>query len=240
MYFRYIKESYKTENLIIQKGMGKNRALKILVMGIIAESAEGFNEQYLGYFKESGIEVTSVEYLGSGEYSKTFKVRTKGRDYALNVRNEGGGNYRYLVGEDNIYLPEVFDVREVLGKLCIVMELLFPISADEKMIIDCIDYLFYQSGDDGLDVWLEDNLNQNLYYKTQEIIEDIDIDYIEEKQYIEKLKWFRESFEGYENFIEDIQSAFQEYSRKIGGYYTDFHGDNLMKDKYGSVKLIDL
>lgn len=120
------------------------------------------------------------------------------------------------------------------------MEVLLPISQEEKNIIDCIDYLFYTNGEDGLDVWLEDNLNEDLYLKIEELMEDIDIDNISEKQYIDKLKWFCENYSDYESFINDIQSAFQEYQQALGFNYVDFHGDNLMQDKYGQIKLIDL
>ena len=53
-------------------------------------------------------------------------------------------------------------------------------------------------------------------------------------------KWFYENYSDYETFINDIQSAFQEYNQALGFNYVDFHGDNLMQDKYGQVKLIDL
>lgn len=92
----------------------------------------------------------------------------------------------------------------------------------------------------GLDVWLEDNLRDDLYFKVEELVNETDIDRISEKQYVNKLKWFYENYSDYETFINDIQLAFQEYKQALGINYVDFHGDNLMQDKYGQVKLIDL
>lgn len=197
-------------------------------------------EEYLEYFKESNITINNISDLGSGDYSKTYKIATNKGDFALNIRTEMVGDYSALIGEYYDYLPTVYDVRTIKDKYCVVMEVLLPISLDEKNVIDCIDYLFYKKEEDGLDVWLEDNLRDNLYLKVDELIEEIDIDGVSEKQYVDKLNWFYENYNEYETFIDDIQSAFQEYKQVLGFNYVDFHGDNLMQDKYGQVKLIDL
>ncbi len=198
------------------------------------------NDEYLQYFKENGINVNNISDLGSGDYSKTYKISTDKGEFALNIRNEMVGDYSSLIDEYYDYLPTVYDVRKINGKYCVVMEVLLPISADEKNVIDCIDYLFYTNDENGLDVWLEDNLRDDLYLKVEELMEETDIDNISEKQYVDKLKWFYENYSDYETFINDIQSAFQEYNQALGFNYVDFHGDNLMQDKYGQVKLIDL
>ena len=192
------------------------------------------------YFKENNIVVNNITDLGSGDYSKTYKISTYKGDLALNIRDEMVGDYSALIDEYYDYLPTVYDVRKINGKYCVVMEVLLPISQEEKDTIDCIDYLFYANGEDGLDIWLEDNLRDDLYLKVEELIEETDIDGISEKQYTNKLKWFYEKYSDYETFINDIQSAFQEYNQALGFNYVDFHGDNLMQDKYGQVKLIDL
>lgn len=223
--------------------MEKNMKLRKFIATTIREYLNeqiNNNDEYLQYFKENGINVNNISDLGSGDYSKTYKVSTDKGEFALNIRNEMVGDYSSLIDEYYDYLPTVYDVRKINGKYCVVMEVLLPISADEKNVIDYIDYLFYTNDEDGLDVWLEDNLRDDLYLKVEELMEETDIDNISEKQYVDKLKWFYENYSDYETFINDIQSAFQEYKQALGFNYVDFHGDNLMQDKYGQVKLIDL
>ena len=198
------------------------------------------DEEYLQYFKENNIVVNNISDLGSGCYSKTYKINTSKGDFALNIRNEMDVDYSALIDEYYDYLPTVYDVRKINGKYCVVMEVLLPISQEEKDIIDCIDYLFYANEEGGLDTWLEDNLRGDLYLKVEELVEETIIDDISEKQYTNKLKWFYENYIDYEIFINDIQLAFQEYEQALGFNYVDFHGDNLMQDNYGQVKLIDL
>jgi hypothetical protein len=198
------------------------------------------NDKHLVYFTKNNISIDNISYLGKGEYSKTYKVSTNKGDYAINIRDEMVGDYSALIGEYYNHLPEVYDVSMVDGKYCVVMEVLLPISDNEKNIIDCIDYLFYTNDEDGLDVWLEDNLHNDLYLKIEELVSETNINKISEKQYTSKLQWFYNEYNNYESFIDDILSSFKEYNQVLGFNYVDFHGDNLMRDKYGDVKLIDL
>lgn len=190
---------------------------------------------YLQYFKEN-----NITELGRGDNSKTYKINTNKGDFALNIRDEMVGGYSYLIDGYYDYLPTVYDVRKINDKYCVVMEVLLPISADEKNVIDCIDYLFYANDENGLDIWLEDNLREDLYLKVEELIDETDFDSFSEKQYTDRLKWFNSVYNEYEDFINEIHSAFKEYYETFGFKYSDFHGNNLMQDKYGQIKLIDL
>ena len=69
---------------------------------------------------------------------------------------------------------------------------------------------------------------------------DMDVDNVSVKSYTDKLKWFSENYDSYEEFINTIHNAFKEYYYESGFNYTDFHGENLIKDLYGEYKLIDL
>ena len=195
---------------------------------------------YLQYFKKNNIPVNNITELGRGNSSKTYKINTNKGDFALNIRDEMVGDYSYLIDGYYDYLPTVYDVRKINDKYCVVMEVLLPISADEKKVIDCIDYLFYANDETGLDAWLEDNLREDLYLKVDELVDETDIGGISEKQYTDRLRWFNSVYNEYKDFIYDIQLAFKQYKDAFGYKYSDFHGDNLMQDKYGQIKLIDL
>jgi hypothetical protein len=219
--------------------MNVQRNIMITLRDYLKEQVNNITD-YLIYFKENNITVNNISELGSGEYSKTYKIETEDGDFALNIRNEMVGDYSMLIGEDYEYLPLVYDVRKIDGKYCVVMEVLESISEVEKTVIDCIDYLFYANDEDGLDVWLEDNLRLDLYLKVEELVNETDVDSISEKQYTGKLKWFQLNYSDYDGFINEIQMAFREYHQVLGFNYSDFHGDNLMQDKFGQIKLIDL
>lgn len=219
--------------------MNVQRRIMITLRDYLNEQVNNITD-YLTYFKENNITVNNIDELGSGEYSKIYKIETNDGDFALNIRSEMVGDYSMLIGEDYDYLPIVYDVRKIDGKYCVVMEVLDSISVDEKNVIDCIDYLFYTNDEDGLDVWLEDNLRLDLYLKVEELVNETDVDSISEKQYIDKLKRFQLNYIDYEVFINEIQMAFREYYQVLGFNYSDFHGDNLMRDKFGQIKLIDL
>lgn len=158
----------------------------------------------------------------------------------MNVRNEKADYYSVLIDRYYEYLPIVYDVKTVDNKSCIVMEVLNELSDDKKEIINVIDYLFYANDEDGLDIWLEENLHTGLLFKIKELLHEIDIDDISEKQYVSKIKWFSENYLDYKNFINEIENAFIEYNQVFGMKYVDFHGDNIMTDQYGQLKLIDL
>lgn len=198
------------------------------------------NKEYLNYFYENNMDIKNISHLGSGENSKTFLVKTNKADYALNVRNEKADYYSILIDRYYEYLPIVYDVKTVDNKSCIVMEVLNELSDDKKEIINVIDYLFYANDEDGLDIWLEDNLHTGLLSKIKELLHEIDIDDISEKQYISKITWFLENYLDYKKFINEIENAFIEYNQVFGMKYVDFHGDNIMTDHYGQLKLIDL
>lgn len=206
-------------------------------------SEEILDEEYLEYFHKNNLKVTHIELIGQGLNSETYKIVTPKREYALNI----GGNisdtlYNLEIIEDlsYTYLPKIYDVTKIGTQYCIVMELLFPISDEEKDIIKSIDYLFEISEESGLEEWLEDNLHSDLYSEIESIIKKIDINSISDKEYVDKLKWFSKKYKQYEFFINEIQSAFQEYYEIFNTSYADFHGDNIMKDKKGYIKLIDL
>jgi thiamine kinase-like enzyme len=201
------------------------------------------NEKYLEYFHKNNIKVTNIEFISEGLYSETYKIVTPKKEYALNVRDSISDNlYNLEINEDlsYTYLPKIYDVIKVNTKFCVIMELLSPIDIDKKNSIDCINYLFYLDNKSGIDEWLENNLNDDLYRKVVTLIQDNPIEEIPFKERIEDIKWFYKNYSSYEEMIEDIQSAFQEYYEVFNSTYSDFHSGNLMQDERGYIKLIDL
>ena len=201
------------------------------------------DEKYLEYFHKNNIKVTHIEFISSGSYSETYKIVTPKKEYALNVRDNISDNlYNLEIHEDlsYTYLPEIYDITKINIKYCVVMELLLPISDDKKIAIDCINYLFYLDNKSGVDEWLEDNLHDDLYGKVVSLIENNPIEDIPFKERIDDIKWFYENYNSYEELIEEIQSAFQEYYEVFNSTYNDFHSGNLMRNKKGYIKLIDL
>lgn len=200
-----------------------------------------FDNDEIGYFIENGIRISNIEYLNKGEFSKTYKVSTENRgNFALHIRDEMVADYSDLIDEDFEYLPKIYDVRKLNDRYYITMELLNPITKEEKDIIDSIDFLFYENNYDGLDIWLEDNLHNDLYNKVRSLLGSTNFEDVSVANYKDKLKWFDRVCSDYENFINDIQESFVEYNRETRFKYGDFHGDNLMYDQYGQLKLIDL
>lgn len=202
------------------------------------------DKKYLLYFEKNNIIINNTTFIAEGENSKTYKIETNNKNYALNIRdNEDGRKRAYLKIKGNDifdYLPLVYSVDTLEDYYAVVMEFLSPISEEDKKSISCIDYLFYANNEDGLDIWLEDNLYESLYIKVISLINKIKINKIKEKKYTEKLKWFYKEYPNYKNLIYSIQSAFQEYRNFFQFSYTDFHGDNLMKNENGNYKLIDI
>lgn len=194
---------------------------------------------YIGYFEEKDLDLESIHIGGKGEYSTTYIITTsKGDDYALNVRDEGGKSYEVLIGDTWEYLPDVYDVRKAIdGKYCIVMEVLKPISKEYRDVIDAVDFLFYLNDEDGLDVWLENN--EGLLETVREYLDDYNILEVPDN-YLMKLKWLKDNITTYAKFISIIEHAFIEYKYTFGYSYVDFHGENMMMDRYGNYKLIDL
>ena len=115
--------------------MEQNEGLRKFIATTIREYLNeqlNHDEEYLQYFKENNIVVNNITDLGSGDYSKTYKINTNKGDFALNIRNEMVGDYSALIDEYYDYLPTVYDVRKINGKYCVVMEVLLPISQEEK------------------------------------------------------------------------------------------------------------
>lgn len=189
-------------------------------------------KEALQYFHKNNLKINNIEFIGEGEYSKTYKIETDKNNYALNIREDEFRKavYLKLKGQIYEYLPKIYSVYDLPNDYyAVVMELLYPISDEEKKVISHIDRLFYDNDENGLDIWLENNLHYDLYDKVIEYVENTD-----------QPDWFSEEYENYEHLINEIQSAFQEYYEVSGFNYADFHGDNLMKDKKGNYKLIDL
>lgn len=204
---------------------------------------EVLDEKYLEYFHKNNLKITHIKLIGEGLNSETYKIVTPKKEYALNIgQNISDNLYNLEIIEDlsYTYLPKIYDVTKIGIKYCIVMELLFPISDEEKDIIKSIDYLFDVNEESGLEEWLENNLHSDLYSEIGSLIKTIDINTIPDKEYVDKLKWFSKNYKEYEFFINEIQSAFQEYYEIFNTSYVDFHKDNIMKDKKGYIKLIDL
>jgi hypothetical protein len=201
------------------------------------------DEKYLEYFHKNNIRVTNIEFISEGLYSETYKIVTPKKEYALNVRDSISDNlYNLEINKDlsYTYLPKIYDITKVDTKFCVIMELLLPITIDKKNTIDCINYLFYLDNKSGVDEWLEDNLHDDLYRKVVTLIQDNPIEKVPFKERIEDIKWFYENYSSYEEMIEEIQSAFQEYYEVFNSTYSDFHSGNLMQNKRGYIKLIDL
>jgi hypothetical protein len=204
-------------------------------------------EQYIGYFKDENIEIKDVKVGGKGEYSQTYIINNL---YALNIRTECNSTslYEELIDEDYDYLPTVYDVRIADDDMtCIVMELLEPISQKQKDIIDTVDFLFYMFDEDGLDVFLERNIQNDLIYEIETRLRKATIKRIKsvstpttEAKYLMFIKDLKENINTYKSFLRTVQACLREYMYTFNFPYTDFHGDNIMKDKYGNFKLIDL
>jgi hypothetical protein len=148
------------------------------------------NEKYLEYYHKNNIIVNNITFIAKGQDSKVYKIETNNKNYALNIRdNEDERKRAYLriKGEKKFnYLPLVYSVDNLKDYYAVVMKFLSPISDDDKKAINCIDYLFYANNEDGLDIWLEDNLYNSLYNTVIYLINEIKIDNIKEKQYTPK------------------------------------------------------
>lgn len=197
----------------------------------------------LNWFSNNGLKIKSITESGKGENSKNYHVLTNNGEYSLNIKNDIDYDWVIdrLIDKEYQYLPKIYAIyQNSKNEYCLIMEFLFPISDEEKKVIDCVDYLFYLNKEDGLDIWLSSNLYESLNEQVETYIKTINYNKITEKQYIPKIKWFIENYPSYSNLINEIQHAFQEYNKVMRFNYSDFHGDNLMKDKNGSIKLIDL
>jgi len=190
----------------------------------------------------------TYKFIGEGEYSETYSLDDS--EYCMNVREYDWtiNSYRKMVGIELENIVNILQVETDENKTYILMDKLFKLNVGEEDAIDAIDDLFHVNGRDAIDSYLQTNLDEDFtgyikYMLDNTTLEDYKSEYpIEDAiQHYKSIKRIKKHFNKYyEDMFNQIVEGFRQYNNLTGMDYIDFHSANLMKDKHGTYKLIDL